>query len=84
MQQEHIEQVINYTLNKLMSGEPSPEDPVCNLRIFYPICQQLILKYVHDVLMKLAVQLPIAYTLVPVVQLHNVNTVLSVCAVRHN
>lgn len=84
LQYFHIEHVINYTLNKLMSGEPQPEDSVCNLRVFYPICQHLIINHVHDILTKLTESIPMTYTLVPVIQLHNINTVLSFCAVRHN
>lgn len=84
LQPSHIEHVISYTLNKLMSGEPQAADPVCSLRIFYPVCQQLILHYVCNILLKLTESLPMTYTVVPVVQLHNVNTVLSVSAIRHN
>ncbi|XP_065203187.1 uncharacterized protein LOC135833358 [Planococcus citri] len=84
LQQFHIEQVLKYTLAKLMSGEPQPVDSVCSLRVFYPISQQLILNHVHDLLIKLTESIPMTYTMVPVIQLHSVNTVLSLCAVRHN
>lgn len=84
LQESHIEKVITYTLNKLMSGEPHAVDPVCSLRIFYPVCQQLIIHNVCNILSKLSDNLPVTYTLVPVMQLHNVNTVLSVSALRHN
>ena len=80
----HIEQVIMYTLNKLMSGEPQVVDSVCNLRIFYPVSQQLVLQYVSDILSQLSEKLPITYSMVPVIQLHSINTVLSVSAIRHN
>lgn len=84
LQESHVEKVITYTLNKLMSGEPHAIDPVCSLRIFYPVSQQLIIQHVCNILSKLSDSLPVSYTLVPVMQLHNLNTVLSVSALRHN
>lgn len=80
----HIKQVITYTLNKLMSGEPQVIDPVCNLRIFYPVCQQVVLQYLNDILLQLNKTLPVTYCMIPVTQLHNVNTILSISAMRHN
>ncbi len=79
----HVEETINYVLNKLTNGTALTDDSLCSFKVFYPIFQQLILNYTHEVFLNLAARLPIAYTLIPVLQLCDTNTMLSICAIQH-
>lgn len=104
LNENQIEQLISYTMKKLMSGDPQSTDLCCNMRIFYRVNQQHILRSLYNVLTRIKNNFEYAndnsddsnnecdsnnknrltFTLIPVLQLHHINTVLSLSAIRHS
>ncbi|KAK4886058.1 hypothetical protein RN001_002329 [Aquatica leii] len=74
--------VFNYILRKLQSGLEDLETSICNLKIFYNVQKEIVIKDIIDVLNELRENNSIVYVLVPAVDLYSEHTLLSISGVR--
>ncbi|CAG2063915.1 unnamed protein product [Timema podura] len=81
MTDEDLSEVLCYTLSKLL--RKVPPTTVCNLRVFFQVGKGIGPHRIQNVLNK-AEGFNIIHTIVPVVQLHNSHTFMSICGVRHD
>ncbi|XP_067011966.1 uncharacterized protein [Anabrus simplex] len=78
---DDLSEIICYTLAKLLH-KASPST-VCNLRFFYKVGDAPSPQRIRHLLSQ-AEGFDIVHSIVPVCQLHNSRTLLSICGVRHN
>ncbi|GLH09585.1 Uncharacterized protein GBIM_14654 [Gryllus bimaculatus] len=80
MSDEHLSEVICYTLAKLLRKADAAT--VCNIRFFYKVGVAPNPERINSVLAH-AEGFNIVHSIIPVCQLHNAHTFLSICGVRH-
>ncbi|XP_071441339.1 uncharacterized protein [Hetaerina americana] len=85
LDEDNLVEALSYMLRKLLQDAPSPFTFVSKLRIFYKVggalspaqLQRIVTKCGH------ASGYLVVHSLIPVCQLHNESTFLSICGVRH-
>ncbi|XP_043482320.1 diphthine--ammonia ligase [Leptopilina heterotoma] len=78
--QEELAQCLEYLLTNLKKGSVT-ENPACTLRIFYK-ASRFSSEYIKNLLVPFSNQ-NLVITSVPALYLHNADTYLSVCGIRH-
>lgn len=83
--EDNLVEALYYMLKKLLQDAPSPHMSVCSLRIFYKVGGVLTPVQLQRVVTKCGIMSGylIVHTLIPVCQLHDEVTFLSICGVRH-
>lgn len=76
-----LSEAFEYLLCKLRKDSQSA-NPTCNLRIFYKVGSFPGPNFLHNVLSKFSTQ-NLVITIIPAIHLHNFNTLLSICGIRH-
>ncbi|XP_014468532.1 PREDICTED: diphthine--ammonia ligase [Dinoponera quadriceps] len=79
--ENELMEAFEYVLCKLTKGSQSA-NPTCNLRVFYKVGSSPGPNLVHSVLSKFSTA-NLVITIVPATHLHNFNTFLSICGIRH-
>ncbi|XP_046383266.1 uncharacterized protein LOC124153910 [Ischnura elegans] len=85
LDEDNLVEALSYMLRKLLQGAPSPFTFVSNLRIFYKVGGALSPAQLHRIVTKCGHTSGylVVHSLIPVCQLHNESTFLSICGVRH-
>ncbi|XP_012275518.1 diphthine--ammonia ligase isoform X2 [Orussus abietinus] len=76
-----LTEVFEYLLCKLTKGSQSV-NPTCSLRIFYKVGSSPGPSFIQSVLSNFSTR-NLVVTIIPTTHLHNFNTFLSVCGIRH-
>lgn len=78
---DELTEVFEYLLCKLTKGS-SNDNPTCCLRIFYKVGTSMSSNFIYNVMSKFSLR-NLVTTVVPATHLHNLNTFLSICGIRH-